>query len=169
LRDDLPFSIQEQGAKQVCIIEDPVLSRFFRIGLEEYCFLRELDGKQTVTAILTRLAQRGGGQTFSESEALEVLHWLRQNDLLAVASNVTNKHQNELKIWKSALWLNPLMVRIPLARPDKFFAWLAAKVRIFSRAARLCHLARCRDLGCLGHRFKLGIICSRFCWRDLAV
>jgi putative peptide zinc metalloprotease protein len=85
---------------------------------------------QTVAAILTRLAQRAGGQTFSENEALEVLQWLRQNDLLAVASNVTNKHQNELKLWKSALWLNPLLLRIPLARPDRFFAWLATKTRI---------------------------------------
>jgi hypothetical protein len=49
------------------------LSRFYRIGLDEYCFLRELDGTQTVAAILTRLAQRAGGQTFSENEALKVL------------------------------------------------------------------------------------------------
>ena len=131
LREDLCFSIQEQGAKQVCVIEDPVLSRFYRVGSDEYCFLRELDGTQTVAAILTRLAQRAGGQTFSENEALEMLQWLRQNDLLAVASNVINKHQDEAKLWKSTSWLNPFLLRIPLARPDRFFARLAAKTRVF--------------------------------------
>lgn len=131
LREDLCFSIQEQGTKRVCIIEDPVLSRFYRIGIEEYCFLRELDGTQTIAAILTRLAQRADGQTFSEAEALEVLQWLRQNDLLVVASNVINKHQDEAKLWKASSWLNPLLLRIPLARPDRFFAWSAARIRVF--------------------------------------
>src|SRR5262249_24666084 len=86
---------------------------------------------QTVAAILTRLAQRDGAQTFGENEALQVLQWLRQNDLLAVGAHVINKHQDELKLWKSAAWLNPLLLRIPLARPDRFFGWLAAKLKVF--------------------------------------
>ena len=45
---------------------------------------------------------------------------------------------------ESASWLNPLVLRIPLARPDGFFGWLAVKIRIF--------------LGPLGFAIWLGVV-----------
>ncbi len=131
LRDGLSFSVQEQGGERVCVIEDTASSRFFRVGFGEYRFFRSLDGTQTVAAILARLARDGGGDSFTEHEALQMLRWLKDNHLLAVESDrVTSDAEHRQRAWQSAAtMLNPLTVRVPLARPDRFFAWLATKMR----------------------------------------
>ena len=131
LRDGLVFSVQEQGGERVCVIEDTASSRFFRVGFGEYRFFRSLDGTQTVAMILARLARDGGGDSYTEHEALQMLRWLKDNHLLAVESDrATSDAEHKQRAWRSAAtWLNPLTVRVPLARPDRFFAWLATKMR----------------------------------------
>ena len=61
LRAGLRFSIQEQGGRRVCVIEDPVASRFHRVGLAEYRFIRALEtcgGNQTRAAELLGVSRR---------------------------------------------------------------------------------------------------------------
>ena len=84
LRDGLRFSIQEQSGRRVCVIEDPHASRFHRVGLEEHAFFRALDGTRTMASILVKLARDGGGESFTEAEALHMVRWLKDNHLLAV-------------------------------------------------------------------------------------
>lgn len=123
LRDELKFSIQEQGGRRVCVIEDASSSRFHRIGLEEYRFIRMLDGTKTFAVILATLA-REGGNAFTEGEALQVLRWLKDQNLLAVESKraAINDRVHGEKVWKiAATWLNPLICKIPLVGPDAFF------------------------------------------------
>ena len=133
LRDGLHFSVQEQGGDRVCVIEDPSSSRFFRVGVDEYHFFRSLDGTQTVASIIARRARDRSGDTFTEHEALQMLRWLKDNHLLAVESDrATGKSEESRRAWKSAVtWLNPLVVRIPIARMDGFFRVLARALRPF--------------------------------------
>lgn len=123
LREGLRFSMQEQGERRVCVIEDPAASRFHRVGLAEYRFLRSLDGTRTVARILAELA-REGGEAFTEGEALQMLRWLKDQHLLAVESarpGTTHREHRE-RVWLAAVkWLNPLVCKIPLFRPDAFF------------------------------------------------
>lgn len=123
LRDGLRFSIQEQGGRRVCVIEDPAASRFHRVGLAEYRFLRSLDGTRPVAGILAQLA-RDGGDAFTEAEALQILRWLKDQHLLAVESARagTSDREHGERAWLAAVtWLNPLICKIPLFRPDPFF------------------------------------------------
>ena len=131
LRDELVISVQEHGEERVCVIEDPAASKFYRVGFGEYRFFRSLDGTQTVAAILSRLARDAKGETYSEHEALQMLRWLKDHHLLAVESaRAKTEDEQDQRAMKSVVtWLNPLIVRIPLARPDRFFAWLAARMR----------------------------------------
>jgi putative peptide zinc metalloprotease protein len=133
MRDGLRFSVQEQGDERVCVIEDPASSRFFRVGIEEYHFFRTLDGAQTVASIIARLARDRSGDTFTEHEALQMLRWLKDNHLLALESDrATGEAEQSRRGWRSAAkWMNPLMIRIPLGRPDRFFAVLARVLRPF--------------------------------------
>ena len=131
LREGLSFTVQEQGPDRVCVIEDPSSSQFFRVGFDEYHFFRSLDGTQTVASIIARLARDRSGETFTEQEALQMLRWLKDNHLLAVESDrVTGKGEESQRMWAGATkWLNPLILRIPLGRPDRFFGVLANVLR----------------------------------------
>ncbi len=131
LRPGLRFSLQETGGRRVCVIEDPVASRFHRAGLAEYRFFRELDGARTVASILARLARDGGGESFTEQEALQMIRWLKDNHLLAVESDraAGDREHIEKAAQSAAAWLNPLIVKIPLARPDAFFARVEPSLR----------------------------------------
>ncbi len=123
LRDGLHFSIQEQNGRRVCVIEDSLASRFHRVGLEEYGFFRALDGTRTMASILAKLARDGGGESFTEAEALHMVRWLKDNHLLAIESarGGSDREHTERALKAAATWLNPLVLKLPLARPDRFF------------------------------------------------
>jgi putative peptide zinc metalloprotease protein len=131
LRDGLRFSIQEQGGRRVCVIEDPAASRFHRVGLAEYRFIRALDGRLPVAGLLAQLA-REGGEAFTEAEALQMLRWLKDQHLL-VAENArggpTDREHQEQALRVATTWLNPLILKLPLFRPDRFFTRCEAVLR----------------------------------------
>jgi putative peptide zinc metalloprotease protein len=131
LRDGLRFSIQEHGGRRVCVIEDRAASRFHRVGLEEYRFLRSLDGTRTVATLLASLARGGGGEAWSEGEAAQMLRWARDQHLLALESDraASSREHTEQALRAAVTWLNPLTVKIPLGRPDPFFNRAAALLR----------------------------------------
>ncbi len=128
LRSDLHFSIQELAGDRVCVIEDRTAWRFHRVGLAEYAFLRALDGRRTVASILAQLARDGGPDAFTESEAIQMVRWLKDNHLLALESDRTTNQDAaaERQILGALMWLNPLIAKLPLARPDRFFTALEA-------------------------------------------
>ena len=127
LREGLRFSIQEQGGRRVCIIEDPHASKFHRVGLSEYAFLRALDGANTVEAILEQRVREGGGEAFTEVEAHQILRWAHGQGLLAIVAGRSGESKHSAQKWSEAFtWINPLILKIPMARPDAFFERLTA-------------------------------------------
>ena len=131
LRDGLRFRIHEQGGRRVCVIEDPHRCRFHRVGLEEYRFLRALDGTRPVAAILAQQARTHGHAAFTEHEAIQMLRWCKDNDLLAVeGARAGNEREAVQRSMAGAMrWLNPLVLKLPLARPDGFFARVEPTLR----------------------------------------
>ena len=131
LREGLRFSVQGDGPERICVIEDAHTSRFHRVGLGEYRFLRQLDGTRTVASILAQLARHGGGETFTEAEALQMIHWLAANHLLEIESSRDHPAANDTArtLLTAITWLNPLMVKVPLARPDRFFTAVEPALR----------------------------------------
>ncbi|MCE9611637.1 MAG: site-2 protease family protein [Chthoniobacter sp.] len=131
LREGLRFTLQESGGQCVCVIEDPFASRFHRVGLAEYHFFRALDGTQTMATILARLARDGGGESFTEAEALQMVRWLQDQHLLAVESTRADsgREASAHALRFAATWLNPLVLKLPLARPDRFFTALTPALR----------------------------------------
>lgn len=140
LREGLRFSVQGHGAGRTCVIEDPHTSRFHRVGLHEYRFIAELDGARTVASILARLARHGGGESFTEAEALHILRWLAGQHLLAIESERPARERGEVQrsLLTAMTWLNPLILKVPLARPDRFFATAARGFRWVLGRLGLC-------------------------------
>lgn len=130
LRDGLHFSIREERDGPICLIEDSSGARFHRVGIIEYRFLRGLDGTRTVATLLAELARTGGEDALTEHEALQVIDWARQQHLLSLDSGRTGsaKEEDEQMFRRAATWLNPLIVRVPLGRPDAIFARLAPRL-----------------------------------------
>ncbi len=130
LRAGLHFALRRERGVPVCLIEDTQASRFHRVGLEEMRFLRALDGRRPLAAIVAQLARDGSGHTFTESEALQIVRWAREQGLLAVESaHDGDTGREKLALHQAATWLNPLMLKLPLARPDRFFAAAARGLR----------------------------------------
>lgn len=130
LREGLTFSIQEQGERRVCVIEDTVASKFHRVGLAEYRFIRALDGRRTVAGILASLA-REGRDGFTDGEALQILRWLHEQRLLIIEGpGGTSERENVASAMRfAATWLNPLVCKIPLFQPDRFFSAVEPALR----------------------------------------
>ena len=131
LRDGLHFSVRQERDGPVCLIEDSSGARFHRVGVVEYRFLRELDGTRTVATLLAQLARDGGSDALSEHEALQVIAWAREQHLLTLDSGrqIGARAHDEQIYRAAATWLNPLVLRIPLGRPDRFFATVAPRLR----------------------------------------
>ncbi len=131
LRDGLRFSIQEQRGRRVCVVEDPAASRFHRVGLAEYRFMRALDGTRPVAGLLAQLA-REGGDGFTEGEALHILRWWKDQHRLAVESargGLSDREHGEQAWRAAATWLNPLVCKLPLFQPDRFFTRVEPRLR----------------------------------------
>lgn len=157
LRPDLTFAPHCEGKHPFCVIEDAARSRYFRIGIAEYAFLSFLDGKTTVDEAVRAAAGLLPHHTLSEAQAAGICKWLIDNRLAHVpsAAAVTSSPVDEQERRNETLarW-NPLVVRLPLLRPDRLLAsllpwlgwlhspaaiiasvvlWIAASIHLISR------------------------------------
>jgi putative peptide zinc metalloprotease protein len=131
LRADIHFSIRHERGEKICVIEDRHASRFHRVGLDEMRFLRALDGHRPLAGILAQLAREGDGHTFTESEGVRIVAWAKEQGLLAIEGTRSGSAREHAArtLRTAATWLNPLMLKIPLARPDRFFSRVAPSLR----------------------------------------
>lgn len=146
IRQDLRFSLQQHGEQTCYLIEDEKNSRFYRIGIPEYTFISLLDGTTSIREAMAHTAALLGKDAFGEREAASICKWLIDCQLAHTDASlefdrllgVAQKSATQ-KRWQQ---LNPIMIRVPLFRPDRllstatrwfgwwvswpaFFAWLA--------------------------------------------
>lgn len=129
LRGDLAFTPQNKGDETYYTVEDPVNSRFFRLGHGEYTLLTLLDGKTTLRSALAQLAALLPDTHLTENSAVALCHWLVENELAytaesAQAGRLTSKKTRAVQ---QETWarFNPLVFRLPLFHPDDVFTRLA--------------------------------------------
>jgi len=140
IRGDLVFTPQRSGGEAYYIIEDPVNSKFHRVGLAEYAFISLLDGKTAVGEALRAVAEAAPENALSEQEAAGICKWLVESELAhtpesSQASRLVDKARSARQ---AASWqrYNPIVFRLPLLRPNRLFESLAARLGwIHSRQA----------------------------------
>jgi putative peptide zinc metalloprotease protein len=123
LRTDLIFTPQQSGGRPFYLIEDPLRSKFFRLGVAEYALVSLFDGRTTIVEALRRSAAQLGPQAFTECEALAISRWLVESQLAttpesAGAARVADAAQNALS-QRHAAAVNPLAIRFRLFNPDR--------------------------------------------------
>ena len=126
LRSDLSFTLQQHG-EQICyLVEDEKNSRFYRIGIPEYTFISLLDGTTTIREAMAHTAAILGKDAFSERDAASICKWLVDCQLAHTEASgefdrllTASEKAATQKRWQQ---YNPIMVRVPLFRPDHFLA-----------------------------------------------
>ena len=108
------------------MVEDPMTSRFFRLGLQEYTFISFLDGHTPIHEALGRLSSIMPNHRLTEQDAAGVCRWLVEMDLAHTAESgkAARLAQTADAVEKRhrATRCNPLVFKLPICRPDRSFA-----------------------------------------------
>jgi len=156
LRNDLRFTPQTGGGRPYYVVEDPVRSKFYRIGVPEYTFISLLDGKTTIGDAIRLTAAALADDGFGDTDAAGICRWLVDANLAHTAESSKPGRLIEAATaarrrrgWQ---WFNPIVFRLPLLYPDALFRritpWLAW---IYSRPAVL---AWCTLVGIAGYEIS---------------
>lgn len=124
LRKDLVFTPESSQRGAAYLVEDPLTSRFFRIGYHEYLLISLLDGRTTLADARRRLSTTVPEHRLSEADCVAAGRWLAEAGLIADARQPRPAGVNR---WTQC---NPLAFRVPLGSPDALLArwtpWLRA-------------------------------------------
>ncbi len=127
LRNDLNFTLQKHGEQTCYLIEDEKNSRFYRIGIPEYTFISLLDGTSTIRDAMTHTSALLGNDAFTEADAATICKWLIDSQLAETDASRGSGRLAESSIKstkaKHVQWLNPIILRLPLLRPDALVGW----------------------------------------------
>ena len=129
LRSDLVFTPQSVDGRSGYLIEDPVKTKFYRIGIAEYRFISLFDGATSVADALRLTASTLGSAAFTQDEAGTICKWLVDTGLaytrestqagrLSAAADAAGQA-------RMVQQLNPMFIRVPLVRPDRVLAVVA--------------------------------------------
>lgn len=134
LRSELKFNTRSENGKPFVVIEDPVRSKYFQVGVEEYDFIAALDGKKAASQIVEELERLDGDSVTSE-QAITICQWLVQSNLvLSEALDSSTRLGNQASAidkQKMMGWLNPISFKVTLFNPNQIlsacqgaFSWL---------------------------------------------
>jgi len=131
LRGDLIFTPQAAGGEAYYMVEDPLNSRFFRLGRAEYTLASLLDGRTSIHEALAHLSTVFPHHHLTEHDAAGLCRWLVEMDLAQTAeSSQAHRLARTADKAERRRWLarfNPLAFRLPLfGCPDRALAALAS-------------------------------------------
>lgn len=130
MRRDVEVSFHQRRHGPVYVVEDLMHRRYFQVGLPEYQFIQSLNGKRTVGEAIAASARALGANAISENDALKLVRWLVDNELLD--SENAGQAQRRFDLAEESVSKKPkkpwfqqiVFLRIPLGNPDSFFIWL---------------------------------------------
>ncbi len=130
IRRDVEVTFHQRRSGPVYVVEDLMHRRYFQVGLPEYQFIQSLNGRRTVGEAIAISARALGANAISEQDALKLVRWLVDNDLLE--SDNAGQAMRRYDLADESLskkpkqpWFQKLVfLKIPLGNPDAFFCWL---------------------------------------------
>ena len=124
LRDDLRVSLQSFHSGECYLVEDPSDMRIFQVGRSEAVLLGMFDGQTTLNEAIRLTTMTLGENAFSQQEAIAMARWLIDARLATVAGlNARSTVQAGRDTRSAGQPFDPLAIRVPLVRPDR---WLRA-------------------------------------------
>ncbi|MGI9428570.1 MAG: HlyD family efflux transporter periplasmic adaptor subunit [Bythopirellula sp.] len=134
LRTDLSFRPQRIGGRSIYIVEDPLRTKFFRLGRPEYLLAAAFDGQTTLQEALAQANCESDEAELTGADAVAILNWATGNELLELAPERATAQPIEPAVRPTAsqakTW-NPVCFRLPLgslepwiARCYPYLAWI---------------------------------------------
>ncbi len=122
LRRDLRVSLRESAGNAYYQIEDPAGARFFRLGIPEWEFAANLNGKLSLAQALQSVYPKTNDETeiLTAESAEGLVRWLVQNGLIDTATLPTDLRDGNAGKPKPP-W-NLFFIKIPLLHPDRWAA-----------------------------------------------
>lgn len=125
LRSELKFDTRAENGKPFVVIEDPVRSKFFQTGIEEFDFIAALDGQRTAKQILDGLPGVSG-EKLTPDQAVTICQWLVQSNLVISESFDSSKRlgaqASAIQKQKLMGWVNPISFKVTLFNPNRLLA-----------------------------------------------
>jgi len=144
-REDLRCSLHEQGGQPRYVVEDPVGSKFFRLGVHEWTFVSFLDGKRTVREAYDLAVESVGPNQLPHAEVSRLCRWLLRSGLARIVE--AERASEEVfgpKVEPNREAWNPFSIRLPLFNPDQLLATLLPWMGwLFSRQVFYIWLCAC--------------------------
>ncbi len=117
LRADVRCALQESQGKPYYQLEDPLNSRFYRLGIREWKLARQLDGERILRDILASM--KDSEDALSTKEAVMLIRWLTQVQLATIEGDTSHPiFEAAAKAKRAGQVVNPLFLRVPLFNPD---------------------------------------------------
>ncbi len=121
LRPDLQYSFRSWGGQMSCVIEDPINSAFYQIGMNEYALISLYDGRTAICEAISLTSADLGSRAFDDQEAISITRWLFDCGLATTSESVMPERLAEAAEEKLDAGriqkLNPLMTKIPIFNP----------------------------------------------------
>ena len=139
LRAELRFDSRNEGSGTHVIIEDPVRSKFYQVGADEYRLIASLDGHRTLREIVGVLNQSLPTEShYREETARAVCQWLMGSNLLVAPTvdHARRLNQQATSMRKAKLMgvMNPISCKFKLFNPNtmltvalRYANWLFSK------------------------------------------
>ena len=131
MRRDLKTTLQEVSGNSYMMLEDPVTSKFYRIGKREWDFVRLLDGNHTIREAVWLYRKNEHVDALTEKEISFLCNWLGRTELLVNRDSTEHPLQ---EVAQTHWWANPLFIKVPLFNPNhlldaatKMLAWSVCK------------------------------------------
>ena len=142
LRPEIRFVPQIEGQRTHFIIEDPLNSKYYRIGASEYELISLLNGKRTLSEALQVLQIADNASHLTEDATQTIGRWLLQSELATSKSESQVQRQTFISkaLQSGPRWsrFNPISIKIPVLRPERVFAGVTPALNwLFSAPAFL--------------------------------
>ncbi len=136
-RAELKFDTRTEDGNTFVVIEDPVRSKYFQIGVAEFEFIASLDGRLSVADVLKQLHE-SGHDTIGEDQAVTISQWLVQSNLvISQTSDSTHRLKTQVQSLNNQSLLgkiNPISFKVSLFNPNPllsaaqpYFNWMFSK------------------------------------------
>ncbi len=140
LRPELTFSLRQNNGKRYMLAHDQLMSRYFRLGINEWKIAKLMDGTRTLRKVISDAAEVVGQGNASPQEVSRLATWLVRSGLAQSlnASPTQDSLVTGNNSWRDAIqgtarlgkW-NPLFVRLTLPNPQRalerlkpYLSWL---------------------------------------------
>ena len=128
LAPGLSFTLRKSGQSDWYQVRHEATGAFFRLGLPQYMILSMCDGKRTVNQISLAAATVLEQDAPTEKEIISFCQWALESGIVSTRNSSSSERLSEAQdgfVRQQVMeWLNPISIRIPIFRPDRFLAAL---------------------------------------------